>query len=199
MRFIVSALAFLSLASPAFAADDCAGKEGKDLKDCQKAAKDAEKQAKVDDRSTPYLPSQLDAKLSKLDANNPFATDTYRVRFTPTGIQQIDDYLIKCAKMKATVVFARWYVDQAGAGQLADLATYGPDLIKLLAAVPNDAASLKTDGQTLLGQLPKILAGPNAMKIPKITTALNDAIQDNLVASITEAPGVATSLAGVVK
>jgi hypothetical protein len=200
MRFgmFASALLTLAFAQPAFAAEDCSGKEGKELKDCEKANKAAEKAAKADARSTPLLPSQLHADLGKLDATNPFATEIYKVRFTPTEITKVDEYLIRAAKMKATVVFARYYVDQAAAGNIADLTAFGPTLLTLLKAVPADAEALKTEGQALVGQLPTILAGPDALKIPKITTALNDAIQQNLIPTISEAPQVVTSLTAVV-
>jgi len=201
MRFsrLYVALVALTLSAPAVAAEkqDCSKLEGKELKACEKANKQIDKDAKEDSRSVPLLPSQVDGKLAQWDATNPFATEAYRVRVTPTEIQQIDDYLMKAAKIRGTVVFARYYVDQAGAGNLGELTTAGPILVGMLTALPTDIQSLVTEGKQLTADLPKILMGPNAMKIPKITTALGDAL-DNLNQTKDEVPAVASAIGGLV-
>jgi len=48
-----------------------------------------------------------------------------------------------------------------------------------------------------VSDLPKIVTGPDAMKIPKITTGLNGAIA-NLVSATKEAPATTKALTAVV-
>jgi hypothetical protein len=186
---IVAMVSALALSAPAYAG--CDGLDGKDLKKCEKAAA---KQAKKDASTEPLLPSQVDSRLAAWDASNPFATDEYRVRWGATGIQEVDDYLIKAAKIKGTVVAARYIVDQAKADP-ASVTEVMPVLTDLMTGVPDQGKSLIDDGKALVGKLPTILAGPDALKIPKITTSLTDAI-GNITSTLAELPKVAEALAG---
>ena len=189
----------LTLSSGTAMAADCAGMEGKELKTCEKDAKKAAKANKAAGKGVALKPSEVDGSWSALDADevNPFNTMDYSVRFDATGIDQIDTYLKKAAVMKGKLVFTKYVVDQTAAGNADLVVSAGPVLVKALAALPDDAQALVGEGKALVGELPKILAGPNAMKIPKITTGLNGAI-GNLTAAIKEAPEAAKSIGALV-
>ncbi|MFP8871854.1 MAG: hypothetical protein VCB43_10830, partial [Myxococcota bacterium] len=182
----------LSMLSGTAMAEDCSGMSGKDLKNCEKANKKAAKANKSANKGVALKPSEVDASWTGMDEDdkNPFNTMDYSVRFDATGIDQIDAYLMKAAVMKGKLVFTRYVVDQAAAGNVDLVAKAGPSLVKALADLPNDAQALVGGGKELVGNLPKILAGPDAMKIPKITTGLNGAIA-NLTSAIKEAPAAA--------
>ena len=189
--------ATLMASTPAFAAD-CAGLEGKDLEKCQKKNASA---AKQDARSTPFLPSALDAELAAWDApeKNPFAMEAYRVRVTEAGIASVDQYLGKAFKMQATVAFAKYVVDEAGKGNL-DVIKLAPKLVPMVQAAVADAQALVTEGQDLVtNKVPaEISADPKlALKGPKALAALKDGIAA-LTSTATMAPEVGKSLAAVV-
>jgi len=199
MRKIVAplfAVLALTLSSGTAMAEDCSGMSGKDLKNCEKANKKALKNLK----GVPLKPSVVDAAWSAMDADdaNPFATPEYAVRVDPVGIKEIDAYFEKAAVIKAKIVMTKYVVDQAAAGNVDLVGSAGPGLVKSLAAIPNDAQALVGEGKELVGNLPKILAGPDAMKIPKVTGGLTKAI-DNLTGAIKEAPNAAKSLGELVK
>ncbi len=188
---VFAALA-LALAAPAAQAG-CDGLEGKDLKKCEKKAK---AQAKADARSTPVVPSEVSPALAAWDGEaNPFATDEYRVRITTTGIASVDDYLGKAFKMQAIVVGSKFIVDQIGAGN-ADAIKAAPALVPLLAEVPTLGQALVGEGQALVTGLPSQLAGPDALKLPKILPALKDGV-GALTSSVESAPEVLGSLKNV--
>lgn len=191
--------ATLSASAPAFAAD-CAGLVDKELKACEKAAKQAAGDAKQDARSVPYTPSALDPMLAAWDApeKNPFATEAYRVRVTPTDLASVDGYLAKAYRIQATVVFARYVVDEAGKGNMAVMALV-PKMVPMLQQVATDGKTLISEGQALVtsGVPNEVKANPSlAMKAPKILTGLKDGISA-LTSAVSEAPAVGTSLANV--
>jgi hypothetical protein len=188
--------ATLMASAPAFAAD-CAGMTGKDLEKCEKKNASA---AKQDDRSTPFTPSQLDAALSAWDAadKNPFATEAYRVRVTQTGLASVDAYLLKAFKMQATVVFAKYVVDEAGKGNL-EVAKLAPKLVPMVQAAVADAQSLVSEGQALVttGVPAEVQANPAlAMKAPKVLTGLKDALTA-IQATAATAPEIGKSIAAI--
>ena len=192
------AAATLLASTPAFAAD-CAGLEGKDLEKCEKKNASA---AKQDARSVPFTPSQLDPALPAWDApeKNPFATEAYRVRVTPTDLASVDGYLAKAFKIQATVVFSRYLVDEAGKANM-DAIKVIPKMVPILAAVATDGQALVTEGQALVtsGVPNEVKANPAlAMKAPKILTGLKDGITA-LQSALSEAPAVVTSLGDAAK
>ncbi len=183
----------LALAAPAAQAG-CDGLSGKELKKCEKKEK---AKAKADARSTPYTPSQLSPALAAWDGeNNPFATDAYRVRVTETGIASVDDYLGKAFRMQAIVVGSKFIVDEIGKGN-AEAIKAAPALVPMLAEVPQLGQELVGEGQALVTNLPSQLAGPDAMKLPKVLPALKDGVEA-LKGSVAEAPQVLGSLKSVV-
>lgn len=195
MASLVTA-ATLMVSAPAFAAD-CSGMTGKDLEKCEKKNASA---AKQDERSAPFTPSQLDGALAAWDAaeKNPFATDMYRVRVTTSGIQSVDDYLMKVFRMQATVVFARYVVDEAGKGNI-EVAKLAPKLVPMVQQAIADGQGLVAEGQDLVtNKVPaEIKADPKlAMKGPKALTALKDALTA-LTATVGEAPKVGESIKGI--
>lgn len=195
MKVIAPAFAALALALAAPAHAGCDGLEGKDLKKCEKQAA---AQAKADARSTPYTPSALSPALAAWDAEdkNPFATDGYRCRVTETGIASVDDYLGKAFRMQAIVAGSRFIVDEIGNGN-ADAIKAAPALVPLLAEVPSLGQQLVGEGQGLVTSLPSQLAGPDALKLPKVLPALKDGVEA-LKGSVAEAPQVLGSLKGAV-
>ena len=201
MKFVAPlfAVAALSLSSGTAMAEDCSGLEGKELKNCEKANKKAAKANKAASKGVALKPSEVDGSWTALDADdkNPFNTMDYSVRFDATGIKEIDGYLKKAAVMKGKLAFTRYVVDQAAAGNVELVGSAGPTLVAALAALPDDAQALVGEGQELVGNLPNILSGPDAMKIPKVTSGLNGAI-GNLTGAIKDAPAVAKSLGDLV-
>jgi hypothetical protein len=195
MASLVTA-ATLMAAAPAYA-DDCSGMTGKDLEKCEKKNAAA---AKQDARSTPFAPSMLDASLAAWDApeKNPFATEAYRVRVTESGFPSVDAYLGKVFKMQATIVMARYVVDEAGKGNL-EVAKLAPKLVPMVKQAIADGQSLVSEGQNLTSTVPADLAkDPKmALKAPKIVTALKDALTA-LGATVKEAPAVGESIVKVV-
>ncbi len=193
------AVVALTLSSGTAMAADCAGLSGKELKTCEKEAKKAAKANKAANKGVAIKPSEVDPSWTNMDTDdtNPFNTLDYSVRFDATGIDQIDAYLKKAAVMKGKLVFTRYVVDQAASGNVALVGSAGPALVKALAALPTDAQALVGEGNELVGNLPKILAGPDAMKIPKVTTGIKGAIT-NLTTAIKEAPAAAKSLGDLV-
>jgi hypothetical protein len=190
-------VATLMASAPAFAAD-CSGLEGKDKEKCEKKNAAA---AKQDERSTPFTPSALDAALAAWDApeKNPFATDAYRVRVTEAGIPSADAYLGKVFKMQATVVFAKYVVDESLKGNL-EVAKLAPKLVPMVQQAIADGQALVTEGQDLVtAKLPAdIKADPKlAMKGPKAITAVKDALTA-LQSTVTTAPEIAKSIGSVV-
>lgn len=187
-------------AEPAPAGDEanCDGKEGQALEKCEKAKAKGEKKAtrmaKQDARSLPFLPSQLDAKFGSLDAANPFATETYRVRYNACGVPQIDAYTLKAAQIKGTVVMARYFVDQVKAGN-KDVLVMAPALVAALVQVPLKGQALVAEGQALLAQIPQIMAS-QPMKIIQAQASLRDGIT-NMTNAVAEAPAVIKSAATV--
>ena len=45
------------------------------------------------ERGEPFLPSAVGAEFAGLDANNPFAQEAYAVRWSPTNIDSVDQFL----------------------------------------------------------------------------------------------------------
>jgi len=183
----------LSLAPMAAQAKGCKGLTGKELKACEKEKADANK-------GVAMKPSEVDPSWSNMDGaeKNPFNKPKYSVRYEPTGIKKVDNYLKSAAAIKGKMAMATYMTDQAGVGNVDLVTKSGPALVKALAALPTDAQALVGDGKTLIADLPKILTGPDAMKIPKITKGLNGAI-GNLASAIKLAPETSKSLASVVK
>ena len=128
---------------------------------------------------------------------NPFNKPKYSVRYEKTGVKEVDEYLKKAAVIKGKVAFANYVVDQAGVGNVDLVTSAGPILVAALTALPADGQALATDGQTLIGDLPKLLAGPDALKIPKIAKGLNGAI-DNVTGAMKAAPETGKALTKVV-
>ncbi len=192
IKVIAAALA-LAIAAPAAQAG-CEGIEDKkELKACEKKAK---ARAKADARSTPYVPSELDASFSGWDGeNNPFATDDYRVRVSPTEIASVDEYLGKAFRIQATVVFTKFIVSEIGAGN-ADAIKAAPKLVPLMAKVAEDGQALIAEGQGLVTSLPSQLAGPDALKIPKLIPAIKDGI-GAVTGAVGEAPDTVKALGAV--
>lgn len=187
---VFAALA-LSAAAPSAFAEDCSAIE--DKKEKKKCEKKAKAQAKADARSTPYTPSTVSPALAGWDGeNNPFATDEYRVRVSETGIQAVDDYLGKAFKMQAIVVGSKFIVDEIGKGN-ADAIKAAPALVPMLAEVPTLGQELVGEGQGLVTSLPSQLAGPDALKLPKVLPALKDGVSA-LGESVKEAPQILGSL-----
>lgn len=194
-------VASLSSSAPAFAAD-CTGLADKEMKACEKENKKAESQAKQDERSVPYKPSDLDPMLAAWDApeKNPFATDTYRVRVTTTELASADAYLAKVYRIQATVVFARYVVDEATKGNMEVLALV-PKMAPMLQQVVTDGKTLVAEGQTLVtdGIPNEVKADPKlALKAPKILTGVKDGITA-ATSAVSEAPKVGESLAAIPK
>jgi uncharacterized protein YjbJ (UPF0337 family) len=200
-KIIVPLFAVLALAlsSGTAMAEDCSGMSGKDLKNCEKANKKAAKASKAANKGTALKPSDVDPSWSSMDADdtNPFNTAEYSVRFEETGIAEVDAYFKKAAVMKGKLAMTRYVVDQAAAGNVELVGSAGPALVKALASLPDDAQALIGEGKELAGNLPKILTGPDAMKITKIGTGLTSAI-GNLTSAIADTPGVAASIGKLV-
>jgi len=182
----------LSLAPVSAHAKSCKGLSGKELKQC-------EKEKKALTAGVPLKPTEVDPTWTGLDGDdkNPYNKPKYSVRYEPTKIKKVDNYLRDAAAIKGKVAFANYMIDQAGKGN-ADLVTKsGPGLVKSLAAIPTDGKALVTDGNKLVADLPKILTGPDALKIPKIATGIKGAIT-NVTSTIKLAPETSKSLAAVV-
>lgn len=199
MKLKVFAPAFaavaIALVAPVTANAGC--DEIEDAKEKKKCEKQAKAQAKADARSTPYSPSALSPALAGWDGDsNPFATDAYRVRVTETGIASVDDYLGKAFRMQAIVVGSKFIVDEIGKGN-ADAVKAAPQLVPLLAEVPKLGQELVGEGQGLVTSLPSQLAGPDALKLPKVLPALKDGVSA-LKGSVDEAPQVLGSLKNAV-
>lgn len=192
----IVAISTLSASAPAFAAD-CAGLADKELKACEKENKKAASAAKQDTRSVPLLPSQIDASLSAWDAaeKNPFATETYRVRVTPTDIASVDAYLLKAFKIQGTVVLARFVIDEVGKGN-PDAIPLVPKMVSLVQDAVKDGQALVAEGQGLVTSLPAEMVGPQALKLPKVLTGLKDGIAA-LTSTVKAAPEVVTALGSV--
>lgn len=189
--------ATLMASAPAFAAD-CADMTGKALEKCEKKNAAA---AKQDARSVPFIPSALHPDLAGWDApeKNPFATEAYKVRVTETGLTSVDTYLAKAFKMQATVVAAKYIVDQSAAGNV-DAMKLAPKLLPIVQQAVTDAQAMIAEGQALVttGVPEEVKADPKlAMKAPKVLTGLKDAL-GALQATVATAPSVATSLAAIV-
>jgi len=189
---VFAALA-LSLAPLTAHAKGCKGLTGKELKACEKEKAAANK-------GVALKPSEVDPTWSSMDGaeKNPFNKPKYSVRYEPTGIKKVDNYLKSAAAIKGKMTMANYMTDQAGAGNVDLVTKSGPALVDALAALPKDGQALVKDGNTLIADLPKILTGPDAMKIPKITKGLNGAI-GNITSAIKLAPETSKSLAAVVK
>ena len=180
MFALVSGLAF---SSPAYAA--CDGLEGKELKKCEKEEKKKAKESKQDDRSTPLLPSQIDAKFASLDADNPFATDEYRVRVGETGFEKVDAFLMSAAVLKGKVVMARYMIDSFDAMDPAQAKESGEALVALLGSVADDAKKVADDGKGLADPETLKSLAANPMEIPKLLklpASIMDAV-DNAVSA----------------
>ncbi len=183
----------LSLMPAAAHAKGCKGLTGKELKVCEKEKKDASK-------GVALKPSEVDPTWTNLDGaeKNPFNKPKYSVRYETTGIRKVDNYLKKAAAIKGKMAFANYMTDQAGVGNVALVTQSGPALVTGLTALPADAQALIGDGNTLIADLPNLLTGPDALKIPKIAKGLKGAI-GNLTSAIQLAPATTKSLAKVVK
>lgn len=199
----IVAVASLTASAPAIAAD-CAALAGKELKACEKEnekeTKAAASDAKQDARSVPYTPSDLDPMFANWNApeKNPFATDAYRVRVTPTELASVDAYLAKAFRIQATVVFARYVVDEATKGNM-EVITLIPKMLPMMQQVATDGKALVAEGQALVttGVPNEIKADPKlAMKAPKILGGLKDGVSA-LTGAVEAAPEVGKSLAAV--
>lgn len=157
------------------------------------AADKAARIAAQDARSTPLLPSQINADLSSWDSKNPFELEDYRVRYTATSVDKIDGYLVKTAQVQGTVVFTRYYIDQISAGNLLNVVTTTPLLVKMIQDVPNTIEELGKEGQKLRRKLPFILIGPNIVKMPQIVAAIQTASL-NIMSLVMEVPALVKSL-----
>ncbi len=191
ITLMIALVSGLALSAPAYAGyAACEGMEGKDLKKCDKAEA---KKAKADANSEPILPSQVDAHFSALDADNPFATDAYKVRFAATGIQGIDDALIGASIIKGKVVLARYMVDNFDAMDVATAKADGEKLVEMLSSIADDAAGIKAKIEGIIGDPGSVLSGPDLMKVPKLLPALKGAIT-NITDAVGQAPEIASSL-----
>jgi hypothetical protein len=188
---ILTALA-LSLTSGTAMAKGCKNLTGKELKAC-------EKEQKALTKGVALKPSQIDPAWSDMDGEqkNPFNKPKYSVRYEPTKIKKVDNYLVKAAAIKGKMRLSTYVVDQAGQGNVELVSSAGPKLVASMKTLPADAQSLISEGKKLVSDLPKIVTGPDAMKIPKITTGLNGAIA-NLVSATKEAPATTKALTAVV-
>ena len=196
IKKIVPAFAVIGLmltATPSWAG--CDGLSGKELKKCEKAAK---RQAKMDAKTTPFIPSELDGSLKSFDEGNPFATDDYRSRVAePLEIASVDAFAKSVASLHATVVFGRYLIDEVGKGN-ADAVAAVPTLVKLLKDVPAEGQKLVEEGKALPTKLQSELTGKDALKIPKATATIT-ALVTTVTATLKEVPEVTKSVVALVK
>lgn len=193
-------VATLTASAPAYAADCSTLTDKKEIKACEKDNKSAAADAKQDARSVPYTPSDLDPMFANWNApeKNPFATEAYRVRVTTTEFASVDAYLAKAFRIQATVVFARYVVDEATKGNMEVIALI-PKMVPMLQQVVADGKALVAEGQALVttGVPNEIKADPKlAMKAPKILAGLKDGI-GALTGAVEAAPEVGKSLAAI--
>ena len=163
MTMMFALVSGLALSAPAYAA--CDGLEGKDLKKCEKAEA---KKSKQDGRTSPLLPSQIDAKFASLDADNPFATDAYRVRVGETGFEKVDTFMMSAAVLKGKVVMARYMIDNFDAMDPAQAKENGEALVGLLGSVAQDAQKVVEEGKALANPDTLKSLAANPMEIPKL-------------------------------
>jgi hypothetical protein len=173
----------------------CEGLSGKELKNCEKAAK---AQAKADARTTAFTPSELDAKFKAWDGDaNPFNSDSYRVRYGNCGLESVDSFAKDAARLDAVVGMTRFVIDEIGKGN-ADAIAAAPALVGLLKAVPTDGQALIEKGKAMPDTLPNEVSGADAMKLPKCLPLVSDSLS-NLQNAVKSAPEVTTSLMAVAK
>ena len=191
MFALVSGLAF---SAPAYAA--CDGLEGKELKKCEKEEKKKAKESKQDDRSTPLLPSQIDAKFASLDADNPFATEAYSVTVSSTGFEKVDAFMSATSMVQGKIAMARFMIDNFDSMDPEEAKAAGGALAELLMSVKDDATKLIEEGKALANpDTLKSMAGSpvEVPKLLKLAAPLTAAV-DNLTAAAGEAPKVIEGL-----
>ncbi len=179
----------LAVATPAaFAFADSADKAQDDSKQ-RRRNRDRE-------RGEPFLPSAVGPDFAGLDANNPFAQEAYSVRWSPTNIDSVDQFLSAVTRIEGVLALSQYYADMVSNGDSA-IETIGAlnALRGLLTNLPNDITGLQAQGQQMISNLPNELASNPAlaMRAGGIINGVRDAVSslgsaagriDNVVASI---------------
>jgi hypothetical protein len=148
------------------------------------------------DRSEPFLPSAVGADFAGLDANNPFALEAYSVRWTPTEIESVDEFLSAVTRVEGILALSQYYSDLVAGGDSA-IETIGAlnALRGLLTNLPNDITGLQAQGEQLISDLPAELASDPAlaMRSGGIVNGVRDAVSslgsaggriDDVIASV---------------
>ena len=162
----------------------------------EKAQDDSKQRRRGRDRSEPFLPSAVGADFAGLDANNPFALEAYAVRWTPTGIESVDEFLSAVTRIEGVLALSQYYADMVSNGDSA-IETIGAlnALRGLLTNLPNDITGLQAQGEQMISNLPNELAANPAlaMRAGGIINGVRDAVSslgsaggriDNVIASV---------------
>ena len=148
-----------------------------DEREARRSERREQRGERRDARSEIFLPSRVNPAFAALDANNPFATEAYEVRWNPSGVEAVDGFIESVARLQGTLALARYVADQMSVTEPSpEMIQMGTTLVQLLATVPAEATNLVNEGTNLATNLPNILAGPALLRIGQITTGVRDSV-----------------------